>query len=118
MIYKRSPRYSFTRSNRNINSKLIYRGMLTTPEIGKYCKNIFNKPTGGFSFQKGERFKTLNFQTPGPGQYETNLSLMGETPTHSLNNTFSSPFYNKNQTKKKLNNNANLKKTKFPSNTK
>ena len=41
MIYKRSPRYSFTRSNRNINSKLIYRGMLTTPEIGHL--NKFNK---------------------------------------------------------------------------
>ena len=43
MIYKISPRYSFTRSNRNINSKLTYRGMLTTPGIGKYSKNIIYK---------------------------------------------------------------------------
>ena len=116
MIYKISPRYSFTRSNRNINSKLIYRGILTTPGIGKYPKNILNKPTGGFLFQKGERFKTLNFETPGPGQYETNFSLMGETSKQSLNNTFSGPFYRINQAKKKLKNNANLKKSKFPSN--
>ena len=118
MIYKISPRYSFTRSNRNINSKLIYRGMLTTPGIGKYSKNILHKPTGGFSFQKGERFKTLNLETPGPGQYDTNFGLMGETPQHSLNNTFSGPFYEKKQTKKNLKNNEKIKKSKLPSNTK
>ena len=102
MIYKCSPRYSFTRSNRNINSKLIYKGMLATPKVGKYPKNILHKPTGGFSFQKGERFKTLNLETPGPGQYETNFSLLGQASKYNLNNTYSGPFYEKNQEKKKL----------------
>jgi hypothetical protein len=37
--------------------------MLTTPEIGKYNKDILTKPTEGFKFPKEEKFKTLKIQT-------------------------------------------------------
>ena len=60
--------------------------MLTTPEIGKYNKDIITKPTGGFKFSKEEKFKTLKIQTPGPGKYETNKTTIGEgVPKYSIN---------------------------------
>ena len=62
--------------------------MLTTPEIGKYNKDILTKPTGGFKFSKEEKFKTLDQKTPGPGKYETNKSMLGEgVPKYSINKT-------------------------------
>ena len=101
MIYKCSPAYSFSRANKNNNNYFLYKGMLTTPNIGKYSNTILHKPLGGFSFHREEKFKSLYLETPGPGQYEINLSLMGQTPRYSLNNTFSGPFFDKN-TKKTL----------------
>ena len=118
MIFKSSPSYSFTRSTKNINHYLLYKGMLTTPDIGKYSSNILQKPLGGFSFQREEKFKELHSETPGPGQYEINLSLMGQTPRYSLNNTFSGHFYDKNKKKPVLKKKAKIKPKFSPNNKK
>ena len=71
--------------------------MLTTPDNGIYSNNILGKSLGEFSYKREVIFKALHLETPGPDQYEKNLSLMGKTPRFSLNNNFSGPFYDKNK---------------------
>jgi hypothetical protein len=88
MIYKASAAYSFGKSSKKTDASLLNKTMLTTPEIGKYNKDILTKPTGGFKFSKEEKFKTLDQKTPGPGKYETNKSMLGEgVPKYSINKT-------------------------------
>ena len=88
MIYKASAAYSFGKSSKKTDVSLLNKTMLTTPEIGKYNKDILTKPTGGFKFSKEEKFKTLDQKTPGPGKYETNKSMLGEgVPKYSINKT-------------------------------
>ena len=88
MIYKSSAAYSFGKSSKKTDASLLNKTMLTTPEIGKYNKDILTKPTGGFKFSKEEKFKTLDQKTPGPGKYETNKSMLGEgVPKYSINKT-------------------------------
>ena len=86
MIYKASAAYSFGKSSKKTDTSFLNKTMLTTPEIGKYNKDIITKPTGGFKFSKEEKFKTLKIQTPGPGKYETNKTTIGEgVPKYSIN---------------------------------
>jgi hypothetical protein len=86
MIYKASAAYSFGKSSKKTDTSFLNKTMLTTPEIGKYNKDIITKPTGGFKFPKEEKFKTLKIQTPGPGKYETNKTTIGEgVPKYSIN---------------------------------
>ena len=86
MIYKASAAYSFGKSSKKTDTSFLNKTMLTTPEIGKYNKEIITKPTGGFKFSKEEKFKTLKIQTPGPGKYETNKTTIGEgVPKYSIN---------------------------------
>ena len=88
MIYKASAAYSFGKSSKKTDASLLNKTMLTTPEIGKYNKDILTKPTGGFKFSKEEKFKTLDQKTPGPGKYETNKSMLGEgVPKYNINET-------------------------------
>ena len=86
MIYKASAAYSFGKSSKKTDTSFLNKTMLTTPEIGKYNKDIITKPTGGFKFSKEEKFKALKIQTPGPGKYETNKTTIGEgVPKYSIN---------------------------------
>ena len=86
MIYKASAAYSFGKSSKKTDTSFLNKTMLTTPEIGKYNKDILTKPTEGFKFPKEEKFKTLKIQTPGPGKYETNKTTIGEgVPKYSIN---------------------------------
>ena len=86
MIYKSSAAYSFGKSSKKTDTSFLNKTVLTTPEIGKYNKDILTKPSGGFKFSKEEKFKTLKIQTPGPGKYETNKTTLGEgVPKYSIN---------------------------------
>jgi len=88
MIYKSSAAYSFGKSSKKTDATFVKKNMLTTPDIGKYNKEIINKPSGGFKFSKEEKFKTFRPETPGPGKYEINKTTMGEgVPKYSINKT-------------------------------
>ena len=88
MIYKSSAAYSFGKSTKNTDKTLINKTMLTTPKIGQFNTDIMTKPNGGFKFSKEEKFKSLGMKTPGPGQYETNRTTLGEgVPKYSINKT-------------------------------
>ena len=88
MIYKASAAYSFGKSSKKTDTSFLNKTMLTTPDFGKYNKEIINKPTGGFKFSKEEKFKTFRPETPGPGKYNTDKTTIGEgVPKYSINKT-------------------------------
>ena len=88
MIYKSSAAYSFGKSSKKKDETFIKKNMLTTPDLGKYNKEIINKPSGGFKFSKEEKLKTARPQAPGPGKYDINKTTMGEgVPKYSINKT-------------------------------
>lgn len=84
MIYKSSNAYSFGKSKKD--GALINKSLLTTPSVGKYNKEILNKPTGGYKFSKEAKLKAIRPKTPGPGKYNPKKSLKNE-PNYSINKT-------------------------------
>ena len=86
MIKKSSTSYPFSRAAKKTNKNILNKTMIETSKIDKYKNEILNKPKGGFKFSKVERFKTIWPETPGPGQYETNISF-GKGPKYSINTT-------------------------------
>ena len=85
MIYKSSYAYSFGKSEKKTDGSFMDKS-LKNPDIYKYQGDIIKKPTKGYHFSKEAKYKTFRPITPGPGQYNTNKSTMGEgVPKYSIN---------------------------------
>lgn len=84
MIYKSSSAYSFGKVEKKTETSFLNNSKINNPDFNKYQGDIIIKPTKGFAFSKGAKFKKIPI-SPGPGQYEINKSTMGEgVPKYSL----------------------------------
>ena len=87
MIYKSSCAYSFGKVKKDTESSFLNNSNLKNPDFNKYQGDIIIKPTKGFAFSKGAKFKKIPI-SPGPGQYNINNSTMGQgVPKYSLYNS-------------------------------
>lgn len=85
MIYESSNAFTFPHASKEIEKVLINPEQLKTPTVGKYTKNILQKPKGGFHFGKEEKLKQKRPKTPGPGQYNAKNDIFGKcTPKFSM----------------------------------
>lgn len=84
MIYKSSSAYSFGKVKKDTQSSFVNNSNINNPDFNKYQGDIIIKPTKGYAFSKGEKFKKIPI-SPGPGSYNTNNSTIGVgVPKYSL----------------------------------
>ena len=59
MIYKSSSAYSFGKVKKDTQSSFVNNLNINNPDFNKYQGDVIIKPTKGYAFSKGEKFKKI-----------------------------------------------------------